>query len=98
MSASNVSGDSFGDEIEILCDRFEEEWKAGAEPDIKKYLADAPPPARRELARELLKLDIHYRRDRGDTILASDYKSFPEHGSLVDELLGPSLLPGLPTE
>jgi serine/threonine-protein kinase len=98
MSASNVSGDSFGDEIEILCDRFEAEWKAGAEPDIKRYLAEAPEPARHEMARELLKLDIHYRRDRGDTILASDYKSFPEHASLVDELLGPSLLPESPSE
>jgi WD40 repeat protein/tetratricopeptide (TPR) repeat protein len=98
MSHSNESGDSFRDEIEIHCDRFEAEWKTGAEPEIKKYLAGAPESARHELAGELLRLDIHYRRNRGDTILATDYKSFPEHASLVDKLLGPSLLPESPIE
>jgi serine/threonine-protein kinase len=96
MSAGNVNVDSFGDQIEILCDRFEAEWQAGGHPKIQEYVVEAPEPARHELASELLKLDIHYRRERGDTILAGDYAEFPEHASLVKTLLGPSLLPNLP--
>jgi hypothetical protein len=93
MSASNASGDSFGDEIEILCDRFEREWQAGGHPKIEEYIAEAPEPARHELAGELLKLDIHYSRQSGDTILAADYAEFPEHASLAEALLGPASLP-----
>jgi predicted Ser/Thr protein kinase len=87
MNAGNLNVDSFGDQIEILCDRFEREWQAGARPRIQEYVAEAPEPARHELAGELLKLDIHYRRERGDSILAGDYAEFPEHASLVGTLL-----------
>jgi serine/threonine-protein kinase len=89
----------FEDEIERACDRFEAEWKAGAEPEIKKFITEAPPPARNELERELLKLDIHYRRKREDTILPHDYTAdYPEHASLIATLLGPCLLEEMPTE
>src|SRR5215831_17075336 len=40
MSASNVSGDSFGEAIDLACDRFEAEWQAGARPQIQPYLAE----------------------------------------------------------
>jgi serine/threonine-protein kinase len=94
MSASNVSGDSFGEAIDLACDRFEAEWRAGARPQIEPYLAELPEQARAGLACELLKLEIHYRRDRGDHIIPSDYTSrFPDHASLIETLLGPALLP-----
>lgn len=79
----------FDDGIERACDRFEAEWKAGAQPVIEEYLAEVPEPAQDELARELLKLEIYYRRERGDTILPNDYTSrFPEQASLIEALLG----------
>jgi hypothetical protein len=84
--------DSFSEEIDRICDQFEDEWKSGARPEIGKYLAEAPEPARRGLVHQLLKLDIHYRRDRGDTILPRDYDSYPEYATLIDELLGPSMV------
>jgi serine/threonine protein kinase len=88
MSASNASGDSFGDEIEILCDRFEAEWRSGGKPQIEPYVAAAPEGARPELVRELLKLDIYYRRDNGDTVTPDDYKSFlPEYAGLIETLV-----------
>lgn len=88
MSASDVSADSFGDEIDRVCDRFEAEWRSGGQPRIELYVAEVPEPARPELIRELLKLDIYYRRDRGDTIAPDDYKpQFPEHADLIDKLL-----------
>src|SRR5262249_6436817 len=88
MSASNLSGDSFGDEIDLACDRFESEWRAGARPQIEPYLAKVPEPARAGLACGLLKMEIHYRRACGDTMLPGDYTSrFPNHASLIDRLL-----------
>jgi tetratricopeptide (TPR) repeat protein len=98
MSASNVSGDSFYDDINRACDRFEAEWRSGRQPKIELYVVEAPEGARSELIRELLKLDIYYRKDRGDTILPGDYSGFAEHASLIDELLGPCLLPESPSE
>jgi serine/threonine protein kinase/WD40 repeat protein len=88
MSANVASGDSFGDEIELLCVRFEAELRSGGKPQIEAYVEQAPEGARPELIRELLKLDIHYRRERGETILPGDYTSrFPEHASLIEMLL-----------
>jgi hypothetical protein len=88
MSASNSNGDSFGGEIDAFCDRFEAEWKAGGRPEIKKYVAEAPAPARLELVRELLKLEINYRRKRGETPTPDEYKSvLSEYAGLIDEFL-----------
>jgi serine/threonine-protein kinase len=88
MSGNMESGDSFYDEINLACERFEAEWQAGAEPQIEQYIAAAPEQARPDLASELLKLDIYYRRERGDTIGPEDYTPrFPEHASLIDTLL-----------
>jgi signal transduction histidine kinase len=97
MSADLASNDSFYAEISHACERFEAEWQSGKQPRIELYVAQVPEGARPELIRELLKLDTYYRRDRGDTILPEDYKSrYPEHASLIDTLLGPSLLAELP--
>ena len=89
---ARCDGDSFYAEINDACDRFEAEWQSGGEPRIELFLAEAPKEARPELVRELLKLDIYYRRERGDTILPSDYESYPEHATLVEKLLGPGVL------
>src|SRR5215831_4759037 len=73
MSGNIANGDSFYDDINLACERFEAEWRSGGRPQIELYLVEAPEGARRELIRELLKLEIYYRRDRGDTIGADDY-------------------------
>src|SRR5262245_3668965 len=87
MSAKRASSDSFFVEINDACERFEAEWRSGGQPQIELYIAEAPEGARPELIRELLKLDIFYRLDRGDTILPSDYQSYPEHATLIATLL-----------
>jgi hypothetical protein len=93
MSANLASSDSFYVEIDDACERFEAAWRSGGQPRIEPYVAEVPEGARPELICELLKLDIYYRRERGDTILPADYAAFPEHASLVETLLGPALLP-----
>jgi serine/threonine protein kinase/WD40 repeat protein len=88
MSAVNANGDSFYDDINLACERFEAEWQSGGEPKIELFVAQVPEAARLELTRELLKLEIYYRRKRGDTIGADDYKSrFRELADLIDKLL-----------
>ena len=95
MSANLASSDSFYVEINDACERFEAEWQSGAQPQIEQYLAEVDEGARPELARELLKLEVYYRRERGDTILVDDYTPrFPEQSSLIDTLLaGRTALP-----
>src|SRR5262249_43487443 len=87
MSANIANGDSFYDDINLACERFEAEWRSGERPQIELYLAEAPEGARRELISELLKLDIYYRRDRGEAAPPNDYKPrFWEHADLIATL------------
>jgi serine/threonine protein kinase/Tol biopolymer transport system component len=68
--------------IDAVCDRFEAAWKAvpttGAPPPIEHYLGDAAPPEAAALLPELVLLDVHYRRRRGEQPQAEDYaQRFP---------------------
>jgi serine/threonine-protein kinase len=63
--------------LDEVCARFEAAWQA-AEPDgppprIADYLAAVAGPDRHALLRELLRLDVHYRRRRGQSPGADDY-------------------------
>jgi formylglycine-generating enzyme required for sulfatase activity/tetratricopeptide (TPR) repeat protein len=79
LSPSRVGG------IDGICDRFEDAWQAGQRPQIEDYLSDTPEPLRSLLLRELLKLDLVYRRQSGETPVAADYvQRFPEHTGLVE--------------
>jgi serine/threonine-protein kinase len=77
-------------EIDVVCDRFEAEWQAGRRPQIEAYLGEVPESARPHLLRELLRVDIAYRMQHGETLLPQDYQSrFPEKASLIATLLLP---------
>jgi serine/threonine protein kinase/formylglycine-generating enzyme required for sulfatase activity len=66
------------------CDRFEAAWRAGERPRIEDYLADTPEPERSLLLRELLALELAYRRRHGETLTPDAYlQRFPEHAELV---------------
>jgi WD40 repeat protein/serine/threonine protein kinase len=97
MNINTANGDSFYAEINVACERFESELRSGGQPQIRQYVEGIPEGARSELIRELLKLEIYYRRERGDTILPGDYAAFPEHASLVETLLGRALASDRPT-
>jgi hypothetical protein len=75
--------------IDAVCLAFEAAWKAvsngGAPPRIKDYLVAADEPERRSLLRELLKLELHYRR--GGPAGPDEYhRRFPECGPLLGAL------------
>ena len=59
--------------LEAEYDRFEAAWNGDRPPRIEDFLADWSEPGRSALARELVHLDIRYRRRRGETCRAADY-------------------------
>jgi tetratricopeptide (TPR) repeat protein/predicted Ser/Thr protein kinase len=72
--------------IDAACDRFEDAWRAGEPPDLASFLAGTPDPAQARLFRELLILDLEYRRRGGATTLdAEGYRArFPEFATVID--------------
>src|SRR5439155_5853237 len=63
--------------LEEGCARFERGWQAagsgGLPPRIEEYLGNAAGAERLALLRELLLLDVHYRRRRGENPGANYY-------------------------
>jgi len=73
--------------IDLICNRFEEAWKEGQRPRLTDYLATTPEPGRSVLLRELLDLELAYRRKTGDTPMLEEYRQLlPEHAELVEIL------------
>jgi WD40 repeat protein len=64
--------------INEVCNRFELAWQAGQRPRIEDYLGDTPEPERSALLRELVALEIDYRRQAGEDASANEYRTrFP---------------------
>ncbi len=64
--------------IDGVCARFEADWKRAATPDLgphlEEYLVDTPEPAHAVLLRELIHLDVYYRRCAGEDCRPEDYQ------------------------
>jgi serine/threonine protein kinase len=66
--------------LERACDAFEAAWQAGGHPSIEQFLAEAPDAVRPELLRELLELEVAYRKRRGEQPTLGEYlRRFPDH-------------------
>jgi tetratricopeptide (TPR) repeat protein/tRNA A-37 threonylcarbamoyl transferase component Bud32 len=64
--------------VEEACVRFEAAWQAGGRPRLEDYLGPAEGPEHRALLRELVALDVHYRRRAGEPPQPADYRDrFP---------------------
>src|SRR5215470_17105702 len=68
--------------LDEVCDQFEAAWKAaestGQRPRLEDYLGDVPEPERAAVLRELIPLDIDYRRRAGEQPRAEEYRDrFP---------------------
>jgi serine/threonine-protein kinase len=59
--------------VDQICNRFEEAWQTGSRPRMEDYLADVGDPMRSALVRELVLLDIDYRRLSGEDPQPADY-------------------------
>jgi WD40 repeat protein len=74
--------------LEEACARFEGAWRAagagGAPPGIGAHLSRAAGPERQALLWELLLLDVHYRRRRGERPGQAHYAAqFPGDGDVI---------------
>ncbi len=73
--------------LEEVCCRFEQSWQAGNSPRPEDYLDGAEGVERLAVLRELLRLDLCYRRRAGEGPSAQDYaRRFPEAAALLTEL------------
>jgi tetratricopeptide (TPR) repeat protein len=64
--------------INEVCNRFELAWQAGPRPRLEDFLSDTPEPERSVLLRELIALDLDYRRRAGEKPTAEEYRErFP---------------------
>jgi eukaryotic-like serine/threonine-protein kinase len=69
------------------CTRFEDDWLAGRRPWVEDFLGQAAEPLRSALLRDLLRLDLHYRRQRGESPTTEEYRGrFPGDGPLLEAL------------
>jgi serine/threonine-protein kinase len=59
--------------VDRVCDAFESAWLAGRRPPIEEFLTDVPEPERPALLRELVRVDVAYRRKQGETPEPRDY-------------------------
>jgi serine/threonine-protein kinase len=72
------------EKVDEICDRFEGAWKQGRRPRIEDYLPALEEPGRSALLRELIKVDIVYRRRGSENPTAEEYQDrFPTLASSV---------------
>lgn len=70
--------------VEDLCDRFETAWRSGQTPRIEQFLDAYGEPCGGELFRELLVLELIYRRQRNEHPSESEYtERFPDRTEVV---------------
>jgi hypothetical protein len=76
-------------QVDRACDQFERAWKGDGRPRIEDLLGSWDGAARSALLRELVPLEVYYRRRLGEDCSVSDYLArFPELGApwLTDAL------------
>jgi serine/threonine protein kinase len=87
-SRQGGTGESFSDDprpIDGICDEFEKLWKSGQKPRIRKFIEEASIDLREPLFRELLSIEVEYRRAAANPPSRTQYKSeFPEYGAIID--------------
>jgi len=72
-----------------VCDSFEAAWKAGQRPHLEDYLGGTPEPMRLVLLRELIVVELQYRRWSGESVELREYQSrFPQQAEMMVALFG----------
>jgi serine/threonine-protein kinase len=75
--------------VDALCERFENDWRRGANPAIEDYLPSREDPVWMHALRELVALERELRSDAGESASPAEYrKRFPDGSSLLDDALG----------
>lgn len=75
-------------EIDRLCDRFEGAWKSGETPRVEAFVALVDAGKGEVLLRELLRVELEMRKNRGESPRADEYTGrFPTHTEMIGNLL-----------
>jgi eukaryotic-like serine/threonine-protein kinase len=73
--------------VDRVCEEFEASWQAGRQPRIEDHLDAESDDVRPVLLRELVALEIIYRRKNGEGVARAEYRArFPGNASLVDSV------------
>ena len=87
--------------IDVVCDVFARAFKGGAAPRLEDFVLMVPENSRSTALRELLKVEIEFRRSQNEPIGAGDYLvRFPELRAVILEVIpsGDVALATLPHE
>ena len=75
-------------QIRAVCLSFVQQWKAGQTPRTEQLLQDGPVDERDVLLRELLRLEMRFRLQRGECLLGEEFlQRFPDQQDLIRFLL-----------
>jgi len=100
MSQSNPSTSlppGMASRLNPVCDRFEDQWLAGAVPRLEEFLPLVDEAVRPALLRELLELELLYRRRRGEHATVEEYRQrLPEYADLIGAAFAAADLSGGP--
>jgi serine/threonine protein kinase/ribosomal protein S27E len=72
-------------QIDLLCERFEQQWKDGRVPRLEEYVAAGGTDWRNDLLRELITIELHYRTKESEHALARS-QICELHPSLATEI------------
>jgi serine/threonine-protein kinase len=83
--------------LDRACQRFEQAWQAGSRPRAEDCWGGATGAEGRALLRELLALELKYRRRQGEFPTAEEiHRRFPGHEALIATLFSPEPSPAAP--
>ncbi len=78
-------------ELDQLCDAFEAAWRAGKPPTLESIVGQVVVGQQPGLFRELLHVEIAYRRKRGESLLPESLTGrFPQFSAVINTLLPPA--------
>jgi serine/threonine protein kinase len=70
--------------VDRACDLFEQAWQSDQRPEFKSYMESLDTPAGKVMLRELLRVELAYRVQRGEQPAAEEYKALsPDHADLI---------------
>ena len=70
--------------LERACDSYESAWTEGRRPSLEDYLVHPGSPGREGMLRELLVLELIYRRRAGERPMRREYAGrFPDHAEAI---------------
>ncbi len=75
--------------IDDACDRFESAWRDDEHPELETFLEGFAGPARTQLLRDLLALELDLRIEQGEVPDRHAYlHRFPDHADVIDAAFG----------